>query len=110
MITDKSWKEFRLPELEAVPDARGIFEFADECMVTIYIGSTGSEGLRACLTRYRKERPDPCIAASAYYFRYEETDNNAAWHARMLEAYRAAHNGHQAPCNREPVQRDEAAR
>lgn len=106
MITGKPWEPFTLDELSIVPDVLGIFELSDAHMETIYIGSSGAEGLQTRLIHYRKDRPDPCIAASVYHFRYEVCQNNAAWQARILEAYRGAHNGQLPPCNAHTAHED----
>ena len=99
MITGKPWVEFHLKDVENIPDAHGIYEFGDAHRDTIYIGAADREGLRTYLLRHRTERPDPCIASSAYYFRYEETEQAVAWCDRILEAFRASHNGRVPPCN-----------
>jgi len=93
MLTGKPWLPFNLDEIEKVPDEVGIFEFGDGHMDSVYIGSSGVEGLRTRLMHFRKDRPDPGIAAGAQYFRCEAVPNNTAWHMRMLEAYQLAHNG-----------------
>ena len=99
MITGQTWRRYQPTEIEEAPDAPGIFEVADARMRTVYIGSSGIASLRTSLMRHRRDRPDPCIAASAYFFRYEQAENNAAWRARMLEAYQAAHKGRLPTCN-----------
>lgn len=93
MITGTPWVPYTRDEIAKIENEKGVYELADGHMETIYIGSSGQEGLRDRLIHYRTDRPDCGIASSATYFRCEVVTNNDAWQARLLEAHQLAHQG-----------------
>lgn len=99
MITGKPWLPYTRDEIEDLPNDTGIYELADAHMETLYIGSTGLQGLKDQLLHLRVDRPDEGIASAAVYFRYEVVEQNDAWQMRLIEAFQAAHQGRMPVCN-----------
>lgn len=96
-LSEHKWYRLNETNVARLPRTPGVYELAGRATAVVFIGWAGRE-LEPTLRAHIKDPLNPCIARSAFFFRFELSDRPEERATELVSAYQAARYGTRPQC------------
>ena len=93
LLSERKWYRLNETNVSRVPLESGVYELSGTGAIVLYIGWAEGQSLQDKLRSHIKDPHNPCIARSAFFFRFELSQRPEQKAAEVLGAYRAERYG-----------------
>ena len=93
LLSERKWYRLNETNVSRVPLESGVYELSGTGAIVLYIGWAEGQSLQDKLRSHIKDPHNPCIARSAFFFRFELSLRPEEKAAEVLGAYRAERYG-----------------